>query len=169
MQFENLRGLYAHQLMDLHDAERQLTDRLPGLAKRASSSELRAMLENGVSGAKRQMRTLESLVNSLEKRPTWETKCEGMAGLLREAENLADIAAQPEVRDAALIAGIQRIKHYEIAGYGCARTYAERLGESRASSSLSELLDDEASQNEKLSELAMKSINRRAVETASVQ
>lgn len=169
MQFENLRGLYVQQLMDLYDAERQLAGRLPGLAKRARSSELRGMLEKGVTGAKRQMRTLESLFTSLEERPAGETECEGMAGLLRETENLADIAEQPAVRDAALIAGIQRIKHYEIAGYGCARAYAERLGEQQASSSLKELLDDEASLNEKLSELAMKSINEQALEPVAVQ
>jgi ferritin-like metal-binding protein YciE len=87
-----------------------------------------------------------------------------MEGLLREGAELLEADAEPSVLDAALIAAAQRVEHYEIAGYGCARTYAKLLGHDEATKLLQQTLDEEKRTDEKLTELAVGSINTEAVD-----
>jgi ferritin-like metal-binding protein YciE len=71
--------------------------------------------------------------------------------------------AEDEVRDAGLISAAQRVEHYEMAGYGCARTYAELLGDSEGAKTLQMTLDEEAATDQKLTALAKSTINLEAV------
>ena len=87
-----------------------------------------------------------------------------LEGLLKEGAELLEAEAEPSVLDAALIAAAQRVEHYEIAGYGCARTYANLLGHADATKLLQQTLDEEKRTDEKLSELAVGSINTEAVD-----
>lgn len=162
MRLETLYDLYIEQLKDLHSAERQLRKRLPDLAAHAKSPQLRDRLESSVEEVESELTRLQSLAGSGVDL-TGET-CKGMTGLLDEAEDLVSECVTEEVRDAALIAGIQRIKHYEIAGYGCARAYAEQLGKDDEAERLGEILDEEAEENERLTELATETINEAAVD-----
>ena len=48
---------------------------------------------------------------------------------MKEGAELIREEADDDVRDAGLISAAQRVEHYEMAGYGCARTYADLLAE----------------------------------------
>ena len=89
-------------------------------------------------------------------------KCEGMEGLIAEGDKMAKEDAEDEVRDAGLIAAAQRVEHYEIAGYGCARTYAQLLGDTKGERLLNTTLREEGATDKKLTKLARSVINLRA-------
>ena len=76
---------------------------------------------------------------------------------------MIDEDAEDEVRDAGLISAAQRVEHYEIAGYGCARTYAELLGDKQGAKVLQQTLDEEGATDKKLTKLAKSTINLQAL------
>ncbi len=88
--------------------------------------------------------------------------CEAMKGLIEEGDEMIGAKGNPDVKDAALIAAAQRVEHYEIAGYGSARTFAQRLGRSDAARLLQETLDEEAATDKKLTQIAEQTINPKA-------
>jgi ferritin-like metal-binding protein YciE len=61
-----------------------------------------------------------------------------------------------ETLDAGLISAAQRVEHYEIAAYGCVRTYANLLGEDDAAELLEQTLKEEKETDQKLTKLAEK-------------
>ena len=90
-------------------------------------------------------------------------QCKGMAGLIKEGQEMIDEDAEDEVRDAGLISAAQRVEHYEMAGYGCARTYAELLGDKQGAKVLQQTLDEEGATDKKLTKLAKSTINLQAL------
>jgi ferritin-like metal-binding protein YciE len=94
-------------------------------------------------------------------------RCKGAEGLLKEGSELIKEDADPSVRDAGLIAAAQRVEHYEIAGYGCARTYAKLLGEKDAAKLLQETLDEEGDTDKLLTEIAESVVNPEAKEAVA--
>jgi ferritin-like metal-binding protein YciE len=86
-----------------------------------------------------------------------------MKGLIKEGEKAIDADADPEIKDAALIAAAQRVEHYEIAAYGTARAFAERLGRTDVAQLLGETLEEEKMADRKLNDLAERGINQEAV------
>jgi len=87
-----------------------------------------------------------------------------MEGLLEEGKEFMDADLDDNVRDAALLAAAQQVEHYEMAGYGCARTYAELLSEDAAAALLQQTLDEEGAADKKLTELAQTTINVEAAQ-----
>ena len=85
-----------------------------------------------------------------------------MEGLIQEGEKMVEDCEEPEVCDAAIISGAQRVEHYEMAGYGCARTYAAQLGLSNVAKLLQQTLEEEAAADEKLTQIAMGEVNAEA-------
>src|SRR5256885_10375155 len=136
MQLETLKDLYIHELKDLHSAEKQLTKALPKMAKAASNEQLAKGFKDHLEQTEEHVNRLEQILESLDQ-STRGRKCKGMEGLIEEGSEMIDEDAEDEVRDAGLIAAAQRVEHYEIAGYGCVRTYAELLGDNKGA----ELLD----------------------------
>src|SRR5262245_49236146 len=164
MKLESLEDLYLDQLRDLYSAENQLLKALPKMAKGASSAELRRALEDHLQETQLQAERLEQILAELGAKAKGK-KCKAMEGLIEEGkEVLKADADEPAVQDAALIAAAQRVEHYEIAGYGCARTYARLLGQSAAASLLERSLEEEKAADEKLNTLAESSINLRAAQ-----
>src|SRR4051812_34705449 len=155
MKMESLQELYIEGLKDLYSAEKQLIKALPRMAKAASSDELREGFEEHLEETKVHVERLEEIFEELEASPRGK-KCVGMEGLIEEAKELMEEDAEPEVLDAGLIAAAQHVEHYEIAGYGCVRTYAELLGESNFVNLLQKTLDEEKATDEKLNQLAQK-------------
>jgi ferritin-like metal-binding protein YciE len=86
-----------------------------------------------------------------------------MAGLIRETKDMIKMEADDEVKDAGMIAEMQRIEHYQIAGYGSACTYAEMLGEETVLQLLKATLSEEKEADEKLKKLAKAKINQDAM------
>ena len=158
MALDSFKDLYLEQLRDLYNAERQILDALPKMIDKATHAELRSGFEQHHAQTQEQVRRLEVIFDDLGERPGGE-KCEGMEGLLKEGEKLMRERADPDVRDAALIAAAQRVEHYEIAGYGCARTYANLLGRQRDAGLLQQTLDEEGATDKKLTALAERVVN----------
>ncbi len=150
---EALRELYVDELRDLYNAENQLVKALPKLAKAANSDELRTAFEDHLEETKGQVARLEEIFKMLDESPKGK-KCAGMEGLVKEGSEVMEEDFEGEVMDAALIGAAQRVEHYEIAGYGTVRTFAEILGESEQVSLLEETLEEEKAADEKLTEIA---------------
>jgi ferritin-like metal-binding protein YciE len=161
MELETLRDLFVHELKDLYSAEKQLIKALPKMGKAAKNRQLAAAFNQHLEQTKRHAQRLEKLLRSL-KESTSGPKCEGMEGLIKEGDKMAKEDAHDEVRDAGLIAAAQRVEHYEIAGYGCARTYAQLLGNKSGAKVLDTTLREEAQTDKKLTKLARSVINLRA-------
>jgi ferritin-like metal-binding protein YciE len=157
MKLESLHDLFVDELKDLYNAETQLTKALPKLAKAAASDELRTAFEDHLEETEHQVERLETIFKQLEENPKGK-RCKAMSGLIEEGAEMIEVDGPDAVRDAALIAAAQRVEHYEMAGYGTVRTYAQLLGFDEAANLLQETLDEEAAADEKLNELA-KSIN----------
>lgn len=161
MELETLKDLYVHELKDLYSAENQLVKALPKLAKAARNRQLKAAFNQHLEQTRRQARRLEQILKSHDE-STRGPKCEGMEGLIAEGDKMAKEDAEDEVRDAGLIAAAQRVEHYEIAGYGCARTYAELLRDTKGARLLNTSLQEEGAADKKLTKLAKSVINLRA-------
>ncbi|HSH38017.1 MAG TPA: ferritin-like domain-containing protein [Chthoniobacterales bacterium] len=161
MELESLRDLYVHELKDLYSAEKQMIRNMPKMVKAATNRQLASAFQQHLDQTKRQAERLEQILQD-NGESTRGRKCEGMAGVLREGDEMVSQDAENEVRDAGLIAAAQRAEHYEIAGYGCARTYAEMLGDKKGARTLDAILREESSTDEKLTKLARSVINIQA-------
>ncbi|MEO8352825.1 MAG: ferritin-like domain-containing protein [Chthoniobacteraceae bacterium] len=158
MKLETLKDLYIHELKDLYSAEKQILKALPKMVKAASNKDLAAGFSKHLEETKEHVRRLEKILANLGS-STRGPKCKGMEGLLAEGAEMIEEEADEEVRDAGLIAAAQRVEHYEMAGYGCARTYAKVLGEKEAAAILQTTLDEEGATDKKLTKLAESGIN----------
>ena len=164
MKLDSMRDLLIHELRDLYSAENQIIKALPKMAKAASSEELRQAFEEHLEQTKGQVERLDQIFESLEV-SSRGPKCKAMEGLIEEGKELLEEEDVDEaVLDAALIAAAQRVEHYEIAGYGCARTFARLLGEEEAADLLQMTLDEEADTDKRLTDIA-ENINVEAVQT----
>ena len=149
-----LKELYVDELRDIYSAENQLTKALPKMAKAANSEELRSGFEEHLEQTRGHVKRLEQIFEALGEKPTGK-KCKGMEGLIDEGkEMIEEEELEGEALDAGLISAAQRVEHYEIAAYGCVRTYANLLGESDAVDLLEETLNEEKETDEKLTKLA---------------
>src|SRR5215470_12898494 len=128
MQADHLTHLFVEQLRDLYSAETQLVSALPKMAKAANSGELRSGFEQHLEQTKGHVERLERVFEALDESPKGK-KCAGMKGLIDEGSELIKEDLPAEELDAGLIAAAQRVEHYEIAAYGCVRTWAELLGD----------------------------------------
>jgi ferritin-like metal-binding protein YciE len=161
MELETLRDLYVHELKDLYSAEKQIIKALPKMAKAATNRQLAAAFRQHLEQTKRQAKRLEDVLGS-HGESTRGPKCQGMEGLLKEGDEMSAEDGQDDVRDAGLIAAAQRVEHYEIAGYGCARTYAQLLGDAKGARALDITIKEEGDADKKLTKLARSVINLKA-------
>jgi ferritin-like metal-binding protein YciE len=158
-----LKKLYVDELKDLYSAETQLVKALPKMAKAAESPELQAGFEEHLEQTREHVARLETICKELGESPKGKA-CNGMKGLIKEGEELIEEDPGAEELDAGLIAAAQRVEHYEIAGYGCVRTYADLLGDNQAVSLLDKTLAEEKDTDKKLTLLA-KQINVDAMDS----
>ena len=157
-QLRTLRDLYIEQIQDLHSAELQLTKALPVMAKAATDTALKSAFEAHLEQTKVHVERLEGICRRMDITPRG-TPCKAMKGLIAEGREMIKVAADPAVRDAGLIAAAQRVEHYEIAGYGCVRSYAEILGDQEMTETLQMTLDEEGDTDLRLTDIAT-SLNR---------
>jgi ferritin-like metal-binding protein YciE len=161
MPIGTLQDLYLHELKDIYNAEKQLLQALPKMAKTTKHNELRQALEQHRQVTEEQVRRLETIFDDLGQTPSGR-KCRGMEGIIEEGEELLQEEADPDVRDAALIASAQRVEHYEIATYGTLRTYAHQLGFDNHVDLLQRTLDEEGETDRLLTQLAESRVNKDA-------
>jgi ferritin-like metal-binding protein YciE len=153
MKASSLQDLFVYELSDLYDAEHQLIKALPKMAKASSSESLRAAFEEHLEQTKEHAARIERIFAGLDMSAKRE-KCKGMQGLVSEGNDLIKHKMAPDVQDAGIIGAAQRVEHYEIAAYGCVRTYAELLQNREAVDLLEQTLQEEKDTDEKLTELA---------------
>lgn len=164
MNIQSVTDLLIQEMQDLYDAELRLAEALPKLAETAFNEELREALELHTRQTQEHANRLEQAFGHLKIAPKAKP-CRAMMGLLDEAEELLkEPEADPAVLDAALIVAAQKVEHYEIAGYGAARTFARLLGARAIARLLQETLDEEAETDRRLTALAESTINEDAAE-----
>ncbi len=155
MDMESLQELFVDELKDLYSAENQILKALPRMIRKAASKELKQGFENHLQQTKVHVERLDKIFQGLGKSPRGK-KCKGMEGIIADGSELMAENAEPDVMDAGLIGAAQHVEHYEIAGYGCVRTYAELLGRDDFAKLLQKTLDEEKETDEKLTSLAKK-------------
>lgn len=160
MAMNTLEDLLVHELQDLYDAEHQITKALPKMAQEASSSQLKDAFNTHLKETEGQIKRLDQVFEAMGQKAERKA-CVAMQGLIKEANEMIGEKMADEVKDAALIGSAQRVEHYEIAGYGTARNFAEVLGMNDVARMLQETLDEEGATDEKLTKVA-KTINRQA-------
>ena len=157
-QKESLQKLYLEQLRDLFSAEDQILEALPKMAKQTTHAELKRAFQEHYQQTEQQVQRLQRIFDDMGESPEGE-ECDGMKGLIKEGEKAMEEFKDSDVLDAALIAAAQRVEHYEMAGYGCARTYAHMLGQQEHADLLQRTLDEEGDTDEKLTDLAESVVN----------
>jgi ferritin-like metal-binding protein YciE len=155
---ESLQKLYVHQLKDLFSAENQILEALPTMIKKTKHADLKRGFQEHYQQTEQQVQRLQQIFDQLGESPEGE-ECAGMKGLLEEGEKAMEEFRDSDVLDAALIAAAQRVEHYEMAGYGCARTYAHMLGLQDQAELLQRTLDEEGDTDHKLTDLAETVVN----------
>ena len=153
MKMNGLTDLYVDQLKDLYSAEKQLVQALPKMAKAANTPELKQGFEQHLEQTRTHVNRLEQIFSRMGTSPG-RKKCEAMEGLIKEGEDAIELKGDSAVRDAALIAAAQRVEHYEIAGYGTVRTFANQLNFQMDANLLQQTLDEEGMTDKKLTTLA---------------
>ena len=164
-QMGTLHEAFVEELRDTYDAEKQLTKALPKMAKAASSPELQDAFETHLEETRQQIERLEQVFASIEEKARGK-HCEGIAGIIQEAQAIMQEEFDDATADATLIAAAQRAEHYEMAAYGTLVAWARAMGHDEAADLLQETLDEEKAADEKLNTLAEGGINEQAAEGA---
>ena len=162
MAAQTLHELFVEELRDMYDAEKRLIKALPKLAKHAQSDELRTALTEHLRQTEKQATRLEQVFKTIGETPKGK-KCDGMIGILEEGNAMVEELEEGPILDAALIAGCQKVEHYEIASYGTLAYFAELMGHERAKELLGTTLDEEKAADEKLNMIAKSEVNRDAL------
>ena len=165
MKLDSVQDLFLAELRDLHNAEEQLVEALPKMAEAASSKELKNAFTHHLEETRRHVTRLDGVFKSLQQESSGET-CEAMKGLVKEGEEFIKAKGEPEVIDAGLIGAAQRVEHYEMAGYGTARTLANRLGYNDLARILETTLTEEKAADAKLTTVAEGNVNPAAIRMA---
>jgi ferritin-like metal-binding protein YciE len=162
MTITSLKDLMGEQLKDLYSAESQLRNAYEQWSDAVTSDDLKDILQEHISRSEKHSEVITQICDDLGLEPTGE-KCHGMEGLIQEGHEFLEDAEGDAVRDAGLIAMSQRIEHYGVAGYGCARTYALQLDQDDAAEKLQQIIEEEARVDERMSDLAERVLNPEAV------
>lgn len=163
MNHDKLKDLFIHELKDLHDAETQILKALPKMASKAKHQDLKAAFQEHERQTQEHVTRLERVLDDMGEK-AGGVRCKGIRGIIAEGEDSMKEVEDDDVRDAAMIGAAQRVEHYEIAGYGTARTFARLLGDENAANILQETLNEEGETDKKLTALAERNVNRDAME-----
>jgi ferritin-like metal-binding protein YciE len=156
-----LDDLFVHFLQDTYSAEKQMMAALPKMESAASNENLRTAFAKHRQETEQQAERLEQVFELIGKSPHAD-KCEAMAGLLVEGEEIVNEASSNEARDSGLIAAAQAVEHYEMARYGTLVDWAKKLGPPEVVRLLEESLAEEKAADSKLNNLAHSEVNESA-------
>jgi len=155
MKLESLHDLFVEELQDLYSAENMIIKALPKMIDKASAADLKGALTEHLEQTKVQVDRLDQIFDQLgDELDRKGRKCKGVEGIIKENKTLLSEDAEPEVLDAGIIAGAQKIEHYEIAAYGTVRNYANLLGRNDWMQILEVTLEEEKQADKKLTQLA---------------
>ena len=163
MQSSQLMELFENELKDIYWAEKALTKAIPKMIKNATSEQLIEGLTSHLAETEEQVSRVEEVFQLIDKKPVAK-KCEAMAGLIKEAEEIMEDCEEGPMCDAGIISAAQKVEHYEIASYGTLRQFAETLELDDAVELLQTTLDEEKAADVKLTEVAISAVNLEAAE-----
>ena len=155
---ESLQQLYINELRDLMSAEHMILKALPKMAEKASHAGLKEAFRMHEQQTRQHVQRLEQIFSMIGMKPE-EKECKGMEGIIEEGQEVMKEYTDSDVLDAALIAAAQRVEHYEIAAYGCVRTYANVLGLTDQEDLLQQTLNEEGTTDKRLTQLADEVVN----------
>lgn len=158
---KDLKELFVDSLKDIYWAEKAITKALPKMVKNTSTKKLQTALEDHLAETENQISRLEEVFEMIDEKAEAK-KCDAMAGILEEGEDIMKETESGKVRDAGIIAAGQKVEHYEIASYGTLVAWAEELGLDEVAGLLGETLEEEKAADVKLSELATAGVNQKA-------
>ncbi|NEN24225.1 ferritin-like domain-containing protein [Cryomorpha ignava] len=158
---KDLNELFLDSLKDIYWAENALTKAIPKMAENASTKKLKDALDDHLKETKEQISRLDEAFEMIDEKAEGK-KCDAMAGIIAEGEDIMKETESGKVRDAGIIAAGQKVEHYEIATYGTLIAWAEELGIDDVAKILKKTLKEEKAADKKLSELATQSINQKA-------
>lgn len=158
MSMKTLQDLYQDHIQDLYSAEEQIIEALPKMIDKASHPKLRDAFSHHLEQTRQHAQRLEQIAKRMDI-DVDDKKCKGMEGVLKEGDEILKAHGDSAVIDAALISAAQRVEHYEMAGYGCARTYATALGFTSDASMLQRTLDEEGETDQTLTRIAESVVN----------
>ena len=162
---KTLHDAFIDELRDTYSAEKQVLKALPKMVKAASSPDLKAAFSNHLEETREQVVRLEEVFASLNEKVRAK-HCDGMAGIIEEGKSMMEEDFDETAMDASLIAGAQRVEHYEMAAYGTLVAWARVMGHTQAADLLEQTLDEEKVADEKLTTLAEGGINQDAASVA---
>lgn len=168
MTIETMDDLFLEQIEDLYDAEKRLVKALPKMAEASTSQELRTAFESHLRQTEGHVGRLERIFGMVGKDPKAKT-CDAMKGLIEEGEDTISDIENLTLRDAGLIAAANRVEHYEIAGYGSAKAFAQCLGRQDAVTLLEQTLQEEKEADQKLTTIAETMVNNDALRSRNLQ
>jgi ferritin-like metal-binding protein YciE len=166
MSLDSLESLFIEELRDIYNGEKQILRALPKMAKAAESAELSQAFTKHLKETQGHVQRLERILRELDQAVRGK-QCKGMMGLLEEGKEKLEEDGEAAVLDAALIASAQKVEHYEIAAYGCLRTYAQLLGYDQVAKLLEQTLAEEEAADKKLTQLGESGINQAAAAAGS--
>jgi ferritin-like metal-binding protein YciE len=161
-EWKDLNDLLGHEIQVLFNAEQSIAGSFELLVKKASNAELKAAFQQHVNETKQHILRLQQAAKFLDVNAD-EEENNSIETLIAECENAVNKTSNPEVLDAALIAGVQKIEHYEICAYGNASYYAEELGFKEVADLLHKTLEEEKATNAKLNNIIREKINLKAL------
>ncbi len=154
MKNQSLGKLFLDELEDVYNAELQIEESLPKLIKLASLPDLRDALTNHLRETKNQITRIERIFKILDHKAE-EKNSESMEGLIHEGDEMLEKKEKSPLLDAAIIAGAQKIEHYEIASYGTLKSFAKHLNlDKEIINLIKESLDEESAADKKLTHIA---------------
>lgn len=166
---KSFEELLIHQVADLMSAEEQIIEALPKLAEGVTHKELKKALLTHLKETEKQFKRLEKIGKELKIEEKDKKTCKGMKGLISEGNEAMKEIPEGALRDCAIIAACQKVEHYEISGYGTARTHAELAGMQNIVQLLQETLDEEGKTDKLLTELAVNVVNENAMAESQEQ
>jgi ferritin-like metal-binding protein YciE len=180
----DLRDLLKHEIQDLYSVEEQIIEALPKMIEKANNTTLKNSLSEHLKITEEHKKRLDKIQQMMNKNSKEEENsnkkkgflsglfsgshvCKGMKGIIEEGNKVMGEDMSPEVMDAAIIACAQKVEHYEICGYGTARTYARELGMDQLAQLLEKTLSEEYEADDRLTELAVNRVNLQAESAGS--
>lgn len=156
--------LFVDGLKDIYWAEKHLVKELPKMSKAATSSELKMAIDSHLEETRGHVTRLEDVFENIGLRPQAK-KCEAMAGLVKEAQEIIEETTDDTmVRDCGIIMAAQKVEHYEIATYGSLVAWAKKMDHKKAADLLYATLEEEKLADEKLTEVAEDDVNEQGSE-----
>jgi ferritin-like metal-binding protein YciE len=159
---KSLHDLFIEELKDIYDGEKRLTRALPKMAKAATSMELRSAFTSHLGETEKQIERLEQVFQAMGKKPAGKA-CDGIIGIVEEGNKAMEELDEGPILDAALIAGAQKVEHYEMATYGTLAYFADIMGHEEAKDLLGQTLDEEKAADAKLNKIAKSEVNQEAL------